>query len=138
MWDNRIYHSESITFKSIEMKTKVWLFAIMFAFAGLVACGEKTEASDGGVESTEVSKEDTPTEEANESMDASKEMNAEEGPEYTSKYICPMHCEGSGSDEPGECPVCGMAYVENENYEAENNEDHENHDHDDHEGHDHG
>lgn len=36
------------------------------------------------------------------------------GPEYTSLYICPMHCEGSGSDEPGECPVCGMDYVPNE------------------------
>ncbi len=35
------------------------------------------------------------------------------GPEYTSAYICPMHCEGSGSDEPGKCPVCGMDYVAN-------------------------
>ena len=30
--------------------------------------------------------------------------------EYTSAYICPMHCEGSGSEEPGKCPVCGMDY----------------------------
>ena len=36
------------------------------------------------------------------------------GPEYTSKYICPMHCKGSGSDQPGECPVCGMDYKLNE------------------------
>lgn len=34
-------------------------------------------------------------------------------PEYNSAYICPMHCEGSGSSEPGTCPVCGMDYVEN-------------------------
>ncbi|MEZ4896214.1 MAG: heavy metal-binding domain-containing protein [Saprospiraceae bacterium] len=33
------------------------------------------------------------------------------GKEYTSAYVCPMHCEGSGSDEPGKCPVCGMDYV---------------------------
>lgn len=33
--------------------------------------------------------------------------------EYTSDYICPMHCEGSGSDSSGTCPVCGMDYVEN-------------------------
>lgn len=32
------------------------------------------------------------------------------GIEYTSKYICPMHCKGSGSDQPGVCPVCGMDY----------------------------
>lgn len=36
------------------------------------------------------------------------------GPEYTSAYICPMHCEGSGSDQPGKCPVCGMDYKKNE------------------------
>lgn len=35
------------------------------------------------------------------------------GKEYTSTYICPMHCEGSGSAETGECPVCGMDYVKN-------------------------
>lgn len=32
------------------------------------------------------------------------------GPEYTSKYICPMHCAGSGSDQMGICPVCQMDY----------------------------
>jgi hypothetical protein len=32
-------------------------------------------------------------------------------PEYASAYVCPMHCEGSGSDQPGKCPVCGMDYV---------------------------
>lgn len=37
------------------------------------------------------------------------------GPEYTSQYICPMHCKGSGSDQPGTCPVCQMDYEKNEN-----------------------
>ena len=36
------------------------------------------------------------------------------GPEYTSAYVCPMHCEGSGSEEPGTCPVCQMDYVLND------------------------
>ena len=35
------------------------------------------------------------------------------GKEYTSAYICPMHCEGSGSDAEGKCPVCKMDYEEN-------------------------
>jgi ABC-type nickel/cobalt efflux system permease component RcnA len=35
------------------------------------------------------------------------------GKEYTSAYICPMHCEGSGSDKEGKCPVCKMDYEEN-------------------------
>ncbi|MTB50025.1 heavy metal-binding domain-containing protein [Lewinella sp. W8] len=38
------------------------------------------------------------------------------GKEYTSAYVCPMHCEGSGSDTAGECPVCGMAYVDQEEH----------------------
>ena len=36
--------------------------------------------------------------------------------EYASAYICPMHCEGSGSDAEGKCPVCGMDYVKNEDH----------------------
>jgi hypothetical protein len=44
--------------------------------------------------------------------DASQEPHGD-GPEYTSAYVCPMHCEGSGSDKPGKCPVCGMDYVAN-------------------------
>ena len=30
---------------------------------------------------------------------------------FTSAYVCPMHCEGSGSDKAGTCPVCKMDYV---------------------------
>jgi DnaJ-class molecular chaperone len=33
------------------------------------------------------------------------------GKEFTSAYVCPMHCEGSGSDQAGTCPACGMEYV---------------------------
>ena len=50
------------------------------------------------------------------------------GPEYSSAYICPMHCKGSGSETEGTCPVCGMAYVANE--DLDNDKDH-NHDHGD-------
>ena len=42
-----------------------------------------------------------------------KHEQSGQGKEYTSKYICPMHCEGSGSESPGTCPVCGMDYVKN-------------------------
>lgn len=41
------------------------------------------------------------------------------GKEYTSTYVCPMHCEGSGSEEKGKCPVCGMDYVKNEEHSAD-------------------
>ena len=49
-----------------------------------------------------------------------KSTNTEQqGKEYTSAYVCPMHCEGSGSKEPGECPVCGMDYVKNEDHNSD-------------------
>ena len=44
---------------------------------------------------------------------------AHEGKEYTSAYICPMHCEGSGSEEMGKCPACGMDYVANKDHKGE-------------------
>lgn len=49
---------------------------------------------------------------------------AKQGKEYTSAYICPMHCKDSGSDKPGECPVCGMAYEKNDNSKKEDHSDH--------------
>lgn len=34
----------------------------------------------------------------------------------TGNFYCPMHCEGSKTyDEPGDCPVCGMDLVEEQN-----------------------
>lgn len=53
---------------------------------------------------------DTQTEESTHQSD---------GPEYNSKYICPMHCQGSGSNEKGSCPVCKMDYVINENFDQQ-------------------
>ena len=63
----------------------------------------------------------------------------QQGKEYTSAYICPMHCKGSGSDKPGECPVCGMAYKKNEKTTNDGHDHDHDHDHDgdDHSGHNH-
>ncbi len=39
------------------------------------------------------------------------------GKEYTSRWICPMHCKGSGSEERGQkCPACEMDLVDNKNH----------------------
>lgn len=66
------------------------------------------------------------------------EDTEQQGKEYTSAYICPMHCDGSGSEEAGQCPVCGMDYVMNEDQPAESHS-HDDHSHDghDHDGHQH-
>ncbi len=87
---------------------KYLIFSIFLAL-GMVACKHNHNHS-SGTESTEVD---------------------ESGPEYASKYICPMHCKGSGSDEAGQCPVCGMDYVLNEDHQDDD------HDHSDHDGHNH-
>ena len=50
--------------------------------------------------------------------DATTKTEQAEKKEYASAYVCPMHCEGSGSDKEGECPKCGMAYVKKEDHEA--------------------
>ena len=61
------------------------------------------------------------------SMVSCKDNNAEtkpetitekQGKEYTSAYVCPMHCDGSGSDTEGTCDTCGMALVKNEDHKA--------------------
>lgn len=70
---------------------------------------------------------------------AKKEMKSEvKGPEYTSKYICPMYCKGSGSHEMGTCPVCKMDLELNEEYKGDDADSHEGHDHGDHDNHNHG
>ncbi len=48
-----------------------------------------------------------------EAMDSTKTKT--EGQEYSAKYVCPMHCKGSGGDKPGNCPECEMTYIENPN-----------------------
>ena len=50
--------------------------------------------------------------------EATTKTEQAEKKEYASAYVCPMHCERSGSDTEGECPKCGMAYVKNEDHNA--------------------
>jgi Heavy metal binding domain len=84
----------------------------------LVSCGQKSESAAPAVEPTTV---ETPAE-------ATIDTTAQ-GKEFTSAYICPMHCEGSGSETAGVCPVCGMDYVMNRNLEGAPHDDHEGHNH---------
>ena len=79
------------------------LLVLCFTFA-FTACGDSAATTE------------TATETASEAPHG-------EGKEFTSAYVCPMHCDGSGSDTAGECPVCGMDYVA----KAEHTEDGHNH-----------
>ena len=95
----------------------------------IVSCGGNADTA-----SDDAATDQTEQMEDGEQMEADAD---EQGPEYTSAYICPMHCEGSGSDEPGECPVCGMDYVKNEDMPADGHMHEEGHDHDHEDGHEH-
>jgi len=33
-------------------------------------------------------------------------------------YVCPMRCEGSGSNQPGKCKVCDMDLIKNPDHKA--------------------
>ena len=76
----------------------------------------------------------------------------QESKEYTSPFICIRHCEGSGLHKPGNCPGCGLDYIENpkstnggmhdhNNTNSENRPSHnhskQDHNEHDHQGHDH-
>ena len=69
----------------------VFFFGFALAFA---SCSGNSEASS-----------------ETESTETQMEAQHGDGKEYTSAYVCPMHCKDSGSEEPGKCPVCNMDYI---------------------------
>lgn len=89
--------------KSLKIVLTLMIFSLLTL--GIYSCGDGKK-TDSKTEQTE---------------DATKQ-----GKEYTSDYICPMHCEGSGSEKPGECRVCGMKYKKNDKTTTE---DHSGHNH---------
>ncbi|MEZ4982388.1 MAG: heavy metal-binding domain-containing protein [Saprospiraceae bacterium] len=111
------------------MKKFFQLALLLLAVGFMTSCGSETAPSEteNATESTE-----TTTEASTDDAAATDEVDMT-GPEYTSAYVCPMHCAGSGSAEPGTCPACGMDYVANDAAPAAG----DGHDHDNHEGHNH-
>ncbi|MDN6309777.1 MAG: heavy metal translocating P-type ATPase [Psychroflexus sp.] len=50
---------------------------------------------------------------------SSKKSSKHETPTSAGVYYCPMHCEGDKTyHKPGDCPVCGMDLVEEQNLSA--------------------
>jgi hypothetical protein len=117
-----------------KMKIGLLFIALLTFGFSMNSCNNASSAEKENMESSETSSD---AEEA--SMESSGEA-ADSGPEYTSAYVCPMHCEGSGSAEAGKCPSCGMDYVMNEDMEKEEMEEAEEEkpDQDGHECHNHG
>ena len=94
---------------------KFGFFAMIFAMTLFVtSCGESHDHDGEGHEQHEGHDDGASSSDA----DATDKT----GKEYTSAYICPMHCEGSGSDAEGKCPECGMDYVKNEDHNEDNHD----------------
>ncbi len=101
---------------------KFGFLATIFAMALLVtACGggDHTHDGDEGHEHHDDGGEDGHDDHSSDADSLTIDL---ESKEYASAYICPMHCEGSGSDESGKCPVCEMDYVPNEEHNGEKHE----------------
>jgi hypothetical protein len=85
------------------MKIKAFFITLSMAVAitAFIACGGNAEQQqDQGAQ------QPAPTE----STQAAPAPHGD-GAQFTSAYVCPMHCEGSGSDQAGKCPKCGMDYI---------------------------
>lgn len=95
------YRDYKVTLLKHYLTTKIILAMKQFKFLFLIGIFAMAMAACGGQAKTE----EAPAVEATEA--APHGANAA----HTSAYVCPMHCEGSGSDAPGTCPVCNMAYV---------------------------
>lgn len=121
------------------------ILAGLFIALMAVACGDTSQTGNDNGEAQEAQQEEaTQMQDEGHDHEHADHMEGTAGPEYTSRYICPMHCEGSGSEEPGVCPVCGMDYVLNEDFKGADSlnmekDGHEGHDHEGHghEGHEH-
>lgn len=87
-------------------QVKLYLFSIVL-IAFFAACGSDTGHNHEGKDNNSAAGSQTENTQA---------KPHGEGKEYTSAYVCPMHCEGSGSDEAGNCPKCGMDYVKSEDH----------------------
>lgn len=85
------------------MKTRIKIFtAIVFVTTILVSISCKGKSEQNKKTTTEQT-----------------ETTEKQGKEYVSAYVCPMHCEGSGSDTEGTCPKCGMDYVTKEEHQKD-------------------
>lgn len=107
--------------KSIKLLTLIALFLSVSAL--MVSCGDAPAETKSVPTTKEVAPKKT-TEEDHSGHDHSGHDHSGhdhsghnhatahgEGAAYSAAYVCPMHCEGSGSDKAGTCPACKMEYV---------------------------
>ncbi len=103
------------------MKRDSYFLVVLFVLSTLFfACSNGGNGAGSAADTTTVKSELSVDKQSGAQGDSTKVSEQQEdlGIEYTSKFICPNHCKGSGSDKEGECsnPECGMELMENPNY----------------------
>ena len=87
----------------------------VFSFVMIASCASEGADTTNDSDSTtvEMTSEEAAHDHENDVTETTDDTSL--GKEFTSAYVCPMHCEGSGGEETGNCPVCEMEYMENPN-----------------------
>ncbi len=94
----------------------ILLLTVMFSIGVLFASCKNSEGDNvEEVQSSEQLSQDSSVIEEGVREVAEQEVVGDVSSEFNSAYICPNHCEGSGAEEEGDCPKCGMEYIENLN-----------------------
>jgi hypothetical protein len=107
-----------------KFKIQFGMIAMFIAVLFLSSCGNSATTDNAEGEATETTEAtDGESAEAAEATEGEGEGEGDgeaeaAGPEITSVYVCPMHCDGSGSAEAGTCPACEMDYVFNKPYHS--------------------
>ncbi len=99
---------------------KTLTFIVLLTFVVLVSCkNDATTTETEDQQKTEMTDSTVSNENAEPKVSTETADTASVEKAHTSKYICPNHCKNSGSDKAGECPECGMEYIENFDYNNE-------------------
>ena len=95
-----------------KMMLKLGMGLMFVAALSFAACGNQQASADTVEHTEEHSHDGDDHSHDHDGADHSHDHGPHgEGAAFTSSYVCPMHCEGSGSEEEGKCPACGMDYV---------------------------
>jgi hypothetical protein len=95
---------------------KFGFYAVIFSMAIFVTSCESGENDHGQHQHNHEQHEH---EQGEQHQQGEEESSVDQlGKEFTLAYVCPMHCEGSGSDKEGTCPTCKMTYIANADHDG--------------------
>ena len=89
---------------------KLLFLCVLAGSLSLTGCNPQAETA-ASVTETPAAAKDAATAPPTDNTAVVTPADTVSGTTRTAAYECPMKCEGSASDKPGQCPVCGMDLV---------------------------